>query len=354
MNAFYGTADQVSAQSGGGHVTANELQALREVAGDVVVIGHQQMADSLSKLTDTPFLADYLMAYLAHKALDQGTLGLAHFYSGTCTQTIALLKARGIPVTYTSPAHNRALTIEEYTRMGINYPYPHIRDDALWAIFKRGLLDANLVVTPSRASAEFLASEGCQRLEVIPHGCIPPATIPPLPPDLQVGYLGQTGPDKGLVYLIGAWGKLNWPTPPLSLAGSGTERLGPMVGRVTNGGRFQLLGWTANPAKFYASISVYVQPSVSEAFGIPALEAMAHGRPVVCSEGAGVSELVTEGIDGFVVPRRSQEAIAERLAWFRANPHRIDPMGQRAREKALKYTWPIIRERYKVLWRTLL
>ena len=218
-------------------------------------------------------------------------------------------------------------------------------------MFKRGLLDADLVIAPSRASATFLAAEGCQRLEVIPHGCVPPEVTPPLPQDFRVGYLGQVGVDKGIVYLIQAWGKLNWPTVLLSLAGPGTESLGPIVGRITNGGHFQLLGRVANTTDFYASISVYVQPSVCESFGITLLEAMAHGRPVIVSEGAGASELVTEGVDGFVVPRRSPDAIAERIAWFKANPHRIWTMGQAAREKALGYTWPLIRDRYQHVWR---
>ena len=308
----------------------------------------------LRQQPDNPFLADYFMAEMARRALAQGKLSLAHFYSGTCTATVSLLKAHGVPVTYTSPFHDRHLTMEEHFRQGFEYPFAHIRDNNLWAVFKRGLLEADLVIAPSRSSAACLVAEGCQRVEIIPHGCVPPEQVPPLPAGFRVGYLGQAGPDKGLVYLVAAWGKLNWFGEPLVLAGPGTEHVGPMIGRVTNGGRFNLLGRVANPTELYASLAVYVAPSVCEAFGITVLEAMAHGRPVIVSEGAGASDLVTEGVDGFVVPRRNPDAIAERLAWFKANPHRIPLMGQRAREKALGYTWPLVRDRYQQVWKAFL
>ena len=66
-----------------------------------------------------------------------------------------------------------------------------------------------------------------------------------------------------------------------------------------------------NVGKMYNSCSVYVQPSVTEGFGIPVLEAMAYARPVIVTEGAGVYELVDDGKEGFVVPIRNPDVIKE-------------------------------------------
>ena len=99
------------------------------------------------------------------------------------------------------------------------------------------------------------------------------------------------------------------------------------------------MGRVENVSDFYNSISVYCQPSVTEGFGLPCLEAMAHGRPVIVSEGAGVSELVKDGVEGYVVPIRDAGAIAERIDWLRRKPEKVKEMGEKARLKAEKYTW---------------
>jgi glycosyltransferase involved in cell wall biosynthesis len=104
----------------------------------------------------------------------------------------------------------------------------------------------------------------------------------------------------------------------------------------------------------YDECSVYVQPSVTESFGIPVLEAMAHSRPVIVTNGAGVSELVEDGKEGFVVPIRSASAIAEKIQYFFENPQEIKRMGRNARAKAEKYTWARVENKYRNLIKDLL
>ena len=54
----------------------------------------------------------------------------------------------------------------------------------------------------------------------------------------------------------------------------------------------------ANVLDCYAAADVYVSPSQEDSFGLPVLEAMACGLPVVTSAAAGVSELVKDGVAG--------------------------------------------------------
>ncbi|MDP2953214.1 MAG: glycosyltransferase family 4 protein, partial [Chloroflexota bacterium] len=199
--------------------------------------------------------------------------------------------------------------------------------------------------------AGFLRAEGCGQVKVVPHGCTLPEKVAPFPQQFTPAYLGQVGPDKGLIFLLQAWSGLSYANATLVLAGPGTEALGPWIQSVAGRGKFHLKGWVKEAREVYDGCSVYVQPSVCESFGIEVLEALAHGRPVIVSQGAGASELVEEGITGFVVPTRDPSALAEKIDWCRRNPDRLAEMGARGREKAAGYTWERVRAMYKEAWR---
>ena len=352
--ALYVCAEELKEGSGGGLVVTKEREALASIVDSVTTIAGDEIDPAKHQLPVTPFLNDMLAADRVWAMTQRLKPQLAHFYSGTFTTTVRHLKARDVPVSYTIPAHDRRVTIEEHKRLTGGYPWPHIGDDFLWKIFSAGYREADLVIAPSKASATFLAAEGCKNVRVIPHGCDLPEKVDYPPGLFTVGYMGQVGVDKGLIYLFQAWGRLNYPDSHLILAGAGTETLGPLIGQVTGGGKYSLWGYIPEVKKFYNAISVYVQPSVCEGFGIEVLEAMAYGRPVIVSQGAGAADMVSEGQDGWVVPIRDPTAIAERLAWCRQNPARLAEMGQKAREKAKGYTWGIIRKLYQDEWRKLL
>jgi len=60
---------------------------------------------------------------------------------------------------------------------------------------------------------------------------------------------------------------------------------------------------------FYAAADLYVGPSLEDSFGLPILEAMACGLPVIASANAGASELIRDGETGFILcnPRDHSE-----------------------------------------------
>ena len=358
-SALYVCAEEIQEGSGGGLVVTQERQALGALGFDRVFTLSGQEIDPLAhSLSQTPFLNDMLAAewvwtWLQERDPEYKPV-LAHFYSGTFSTTVRHLKARGVPVSYTIPAHDRRVTIEEHKNLTGGYPWPHIGDDFLWKIFSAGYREADLVIAPSKSSAAFLSAEGCRNVQVIPHGCHLPDRVEPLPQAFAAGYMGQVGVDKGLVYLFRAWGKLNYPDATLILAGVGSEQLRFFISQSAGGGKFSVWGYIPEVSKLYNAISVYVQPSVCEGFGIEVLEAFAHGRPAIVSQGAGAADVVSEGVDGWVVPIRDPDAIAERLDWCRRNPVKLAEMGKKAREKAGGYTWEKIRERYKDAWRKLL
>jgi phosphatidylinositol alpha-mannosyltransferase len=74
------------------------------------------------------------------------------------------------------------------------------------------------------------------------------------------------------------------------------------------------------------------------------IEAMAAGTGVVASAIAGYSDVVTNGVDGVLVPPADPQALAEELQLLAHEPERIKAMGDAGRRSAERYAWPRIAE----------
>jgi len=91
---------------------------------------------------------------------------------------------------------------------------------------------------------------------------------------------------------------------------------------------------------YYAAADLYGGPSLEDAFGLPPLEAMACGAPAIVSSRAGVSELISDGVDGFVLddPRDSAK-LAGLVALLCSDAGLRERMGEAAAHTARQYTW---------------
>jgi glycosyltransferase involved in cell wall biosynthesis len=85
---------------------------------------------------------------------------------------------------------------------------------------------------------------------------------------------------------------------------------------------------------------VFVLPTLCDSFALVHLEAMACGVPVITTPNCG--SVVRDGVDGFVVPIRDAEAIADTIELLLADRALRERMGQNARARAREFTW----ERY--------
>lgn len=83
----------------------------------------------------------------------------------------------------------------------------------------------------------------------------------------------------------------------------------------------------------YSSASVFAMPSDKEGFGIVYLEAWQYGLPVICSVRGASSEVVADGVDGFVVDPEDVPALAERLRLLLSDSGLAQEMGERGRQK---------------------
>jgi glycosyltransferase involved in cell wall biosynthesis len=86
--------------------------------------------------------------------------------------------------------------------------------------------------------------------------------------------------------------------------------------------------------RYFSACDVFVLASRLEAAGNVLLEAMASGRPVVCTDSGGPPEYVLDGETGFVVPRDDPPAMADRFRTLLDHPALREGLGEKARFRA--------------------
>jgi glycosyltransferase involved in cell wall biosynthesis len=282
--------------------------------------------------------------YIASLIKNPDEMDIAQFYGAGFTLTMKRLQKSKIVVTVA--AHNLDVSLEEWRNFQFfEPPPPHLTDSSLFALLCKGLTEeADVIICPSTSSAKFLVDKfHVKEPTVIPHGTDLPEKWSSEREPFIVLNLGAFGPDKGQKYLVKAW-EIRGFKGELIFAGN------PYIETLTGGiPDIQCLGYVSEEQKgeLYAKSSVYVQSSVTEGFSLSVLEAMSHGTPVIVTEGVGAKDCVEDGKDGFIVKIRNSEELAEKIRYFRDNPSEVRRMGQNARAKAEKYSWPIIEGKYQ-------
>jgi glycosyltransferase involved in cell wall biosynthesis len=114
----------------------------------------------------------------------------------------------------------------------------------------------------------------------------------------------------------------------------------PLVGRLGLQERVQFHPPTDDIERFYAAADLYAGPSLEDSFALPPLEAMACGLPVITSVNNGGSQIITEGVDGFVLSDPRDVAVLSSLVRrFYEEPELRLWIGENAARTAQSYTW---------------
>jgi glycosyltransferase involved in cell wall biosynthesis len=79
------------------------------------------------------------------------------------------------------------------------------------------------------------------------------------------------------------------------------------------GSRFRFLGYRSDMPEFLAALDLYVLPSLWEGLPLALCEALAVGKPIVCTDVGGNSEVVIDGENGYVVPAADPLALSEAI-----------------------------------------
>lgn len=95
-----------------------------------------------------------------------------------------------------------------------------------------------------------------------------------------------------------------------------------------DGGIIEHFGETDTVADYYKQCSVYVLPSYREGTPRTVLEAMSMGRAIITTDSPGCRETVINGKNGFLVPIKDAQAVADKMIEFIENPELISIMGK--------------------------
>jgi glycosyltransferase involved in cell wall biosynthesis len=143
---------------------------------------------------------------------------------------------------------------------------------------------------------------------------------PPLDPHAEfvTAFVGGFSIRKGIHHLLRAWDLLPAERGRLVLHGGGggwaKRTLAPYAGRSD-------IEVRSGPVQVtYGEAAVCVVPSIEDGFCRVVLEALASGVPVIVTDRVGAKDLVTDGVEGFVVPSGDRAAIAERIQYLQAHP----------------------------------
>jgi len=156
-------------------------------------------------------------------------------------------------------------------------------------------------------------------------------------------FVGQISIRKGIPDLLEAWRLLNWQDAELWLVGREANDIQSVLDQYRHLPGLRWLGHVDNIADIYAQTDVFVFPSLEEGSALVTYEAMASELPLVLTHNSG--SVARDDTDGFLVPIRSPQQIADKLETLRRDPKLRRQMGQNGRSRILTYTWDNYRQK---------
>ena len=233
-----------------------------------------------------------------------------------------------------------------------------VRDGRLGGWLWRGFAQTDRWVTTSAAGREEALAQGLpeQRVSLVPNG----VEVPDLPTRAdprsvaerrrELGladrptclYVGRLVPGKGLDAIVRAWPTIQARSgAALALVGDGPlgAQLREWAEAPALAGSVQLIGWQADPSRYYAAADLLLFPSTSEAFGNVLAEAMAHGVAVLTTPVGLASRYARHRENAWVLPGACDQAelagaIQHAACELLADPELRLALGERARATA--------------------
>jgi len=195
------------------------------------------------------------------------------------------------------------------------------------------------IVVPSTVAQESFAEFGLGEKTVVVFPGVDDQFFSPASPQVReqpfrVCFAGRVELSKGAGYLLQAWKRLALPNAELVLAGEVRPEMNGLLETHADAS-VRKLGFLSmkDLVKAYQESDLFVFPSVNEGFAQVLLEAMACGLPVVATELSGSKDCVAEGKEGFVVPARDVERLADAILWCFQHRDETRAMGRAARAR---------------------
>lgn len=218
---------------------------------------------------------------------------------------------------------------------------------------------ATIIVTPTKA----VRLEVCERLRVKPERVVavhhaPRPCFRPLPPNHTIEtrrrlgidddfllFVGTIEPRKNLLTLIRAFESVLKETnlrPQLVIAGQKgwlTNELFDYVKKNDFGNCLRLTGYLSDEdlCALYSSCRAFIYPSIYEGFGLPPLEAMACGAPVISSRIPSITEVL--GTAAHLVSPTDVDALSKSIIELWENSHERKRLSEAGQARAAQFSW---------------
>lgn len=206
---------------------------------------------------------------------------------------------------------------------------------------------AQRVVVASTFTKKTLSeAPGNSKIDIIPYGAplAVSSEIRKSAGPLKVLFAGSLGQRKGLSYLLKAVDLLKNSVELTLLGRKAAPDCRPLEAATRKYRWIPTLSHTDVLREMHEH-DLLVFPSLFEGFGLVILEAMAQGTPVITTDHTCGPDIIEDGTDGFVVPIRSAEAIAQKLEVLSSDRGRLMAMKFAARRKAELHLWKTYRQR---------
>jgi glycosyltransferase involved in cell wall biosynthesis len=111
---------------------------------------------------------------------------------------------------------------------------------------------------------------------------------------------------------------------------------------------------TVSLALLYSAVHVMIVPSLQEAFGQTASEALACGTPTICFSNTGTADIIDHKTNGYIAELNNTTDLSEGINWILNNPDYLN-LCENARKKAIEtYDYSVVANSYKKLYTTLI
>jgi len=180
-----------------------------------------------------------------------------------------------------------------------------------------------------------------------------------IPDDVfAVGTVTRLMPSKGNEYLVDAAARVVEEMPQhvrFYIAGEGelqdTLEAQARMRRLT--GRLTFLGFQRDVAAVLSAYDLVVFPSLWEGTPLTAFEALAMGKPIVATDADGLADILTNGVDARIVPRRDDAALAREILALLRDPAARTTLGSAARQTGARYDIDVFVRKMERLYRLL-
>lgn len=196
---------------------------------------------------------------------------------------------------------------------------------------------ADLIVVPSQFVADSFVAEGIakEKLAIVPYGVNLQRFNPvakPAQDTFEVVFVGRICARKGVKDLLDAFDKVKIANKRLTLVGTIDKEFQKLINKQLQATNIRVLGHVAQTElrEVLSRSHVFCLPSIEEGMALVVAEAMACGCPPIITYNTGATSLVNDGKNGFVVPIRNSDAIAEKLELLANNRIYRAEMGQAA------------------------